>query len=267
MVRLAGTTGQDPVRRMPTFEADRKALIGFVDTFAKGVDDLVLRVSSGTIIAAVGQLTHYLRKGMPCTSDDEGHIYVSDVARLLAFLKSVTSADVTVNQRGRGRPLHVKGGNSNLELPTSTYIASDSDVSLIEKIVKKSEESMWTSFGNAPLPAEAVVDGADLYPLAKATKVIGNLFTCKAELRPKDSDFTVMASKSSKGKMFVNAEAEQVSGDKESYVSHFAHWLPDLLGTVPNQNVSIHMGENAPLVIRGRNDDFLLIVFDQEVDE
>jgi len=27
------------------------------------------------------------------------------------------------------------------------------------------------------------------------------------------------------------------------------------------------MGENAPLVIRGRNDDFLLIVFDQEVDE
>lgn len=255
------------MRRMPSFEADRKTLIGFIDTFAKGIDDIVLRVESGTIIAAIGQLTHYLRKGTPCTSDDEGKIYVSDIARFLAFLKSVTSAEVTVTQRGRGRPLHVKGGKSNLELPTSTYIASDSDVGLIEKIVKKAEESMWTSFASASLPAEATVDGADLYPLAKATKVIGNLFTCKAEFRPKDNDFTVMAAKKSKGKMFVNAEAQMISGDKESYVSHFAHWLPDLLGTVPNQEVTIHMGENAPLVIRGPNDDYLLIVFDQEVDE
>jgi len=75
-----------------------------------------------------------------------------------------------------------------------------------------------------------------------------------------------MAKNTNKGKMFATAEVEAVSGTKESYESNFAHWLPELLTTVPDTVVQFHMGESAPLVIRDQDGSYLLLVLDQEVE-
>jgi hypothetical protein len=252
---------------MPSFTASRKELLSFIDTFSKGVDNLAIRVKAEQITVAVGALTHYLRRSMDCQDGDPGKIYISDLVRFNEFLKAAKAAEVTVSQSARGRPIQVKAGRSSLELPSSTYIASETDVPLIERVVGKAEDNMWQSFGEANLPACGNVTGTDLYGISKASKVIGSGITCKVDYRPKDNELALMAEQKNKGKMFAAAEAEPVSGTQESYQSHYAHWLPELLNTVPDSVVQFHMGESAPFVVRDLDGSYLLIVFDQEVDE
>ena len=132
---------------MPSFTASRKELLSFIDTFSKGVDNLAIRVKAEQLTVAVGALTHYLRRSMDCQDGDTGKIYISDLVRFSEFLKAAKAAEVTVSQSARGRPIQVKAGRSSLELPSSTYIASETDVPLIERVVGKAEDNMWQSFG------------------------------------------------------------------------------------------------------------------------
>lgn len=252
---------------MPAFTASRKELLSFIQTFSKGVDNISMRVGEQEVTVAVASLTHYLRRSMDCQEPDTGKIYISDLVRFTAFLKSASAAEVVVSQQARGKPIQVRAGRSSLELPSSTYIASETDVPLVERVITKAESNMWESFGEAALPAVANVNGIHLYGLGKANKVIGSGITCKVDFRSKDGELNLVAQQKNKGKMFASAEAEVVSGAKESYQSHYAHWLPELLDTVPDAVVQVHMGENAPLVVRDLDGSYLLIVFDQEVEE
>jgi len=193
-------------------------------------------------------------------------MYITDLPRFMTYIKTASAAEVTVSQSGRGRPLQVRAGKSSLELPTSSFVASDEQVPLIEKVIQASEESMWVSFGPASLEASGNISGVNLYGLTKADKIVGSGLTCRVVYRPRDNELALMAHQANKGKMFASAEVEAVSGSKESYESHFAHWLPELLSTVPDTTVQFHMGESAPLVIRDQDGSYLLLVFDQEVE-
>jgi len=249
-----------------SFTISRKVLSSFLGSFTKGTDNLAIRVGENNITVAVGALTHYLKRSVEVQESDAGKIFITDLTRLMTYLGTASASDVTVSQSGRGRALQVRAGKSSLELPTSSFVASEEQVPLIEKVIAKSESSMWTSFGPASLEASGNISGVDLYGLSKADKIVGSGLSCKVVYRPRDNELALMAKNTNKGKMFATAEVEAVSGVKESYESNFAHWLPELLTTVPDTVVQFHMGESAPLVIRDQDGSYLLLVFDQEVE-
>ena len=251
---------------MPLFTMSRKDLSSLLDSFVKGVDSLAIRVGEEDITVAVGALTHYLKRTVSAQECTPGKMYITDLPRFMTYLKSVSAAEVTVSQSGRGRPLQVRAGRSSLELPTSSFVASDEQVPLIEKVIGASEKAMWLSFGPASLEASGNISGVDLYGLAKADKIVGSGLTCRIVYRPKDNELALMAEQVNKGKMFASAEVEAISGSKESYESHFAHWLPELLSTVPDTVVQFHLGDGAPFVVRDQDGSYLLLVFDQEVE-
>ena len=120
---------------MASFTISRKALSSFLGSFTKGTDNLAIRVGEDTITVAVGALTHYLKRSVEVQESDAGKIFITDLTRLMTYLGTASASDVSVSQSGRGRALQVRAGKSSFELPTSSFVASEEQVPLIEKVI------------------------------------------------------------------------------------------------------------------------------------
>tara|TARA_R100000406_G_scaffold96211_1_gene93299 strand:+ start:4249 stop:5010 length:762 start_codon:yes stop_codon:yes gene_type:complete len=248
------------------FTGDNKTLTKFLEGFGKDLQDIALRISEEQIEAAVGKETHYLRRQIGIRGGEEGVISISDLPKVVAFLKATKAGEVTFQQMGKSSTLHISCGNSKLQVPTSSYLQSQSDVSLIEKLIRKSEKNMWQSWASFPLDYHAQAKGEDFYPAAQFSKVISGKFSCKSEFDP-DGEFVIRAGSKVKGKMFVRVPLTNVESPPNSANSGFAYWLPVLLSNLPSGDVTIHTGDDTVLVIEQPETGFLLVVMDQDYDE
>ena len=252
---------------MNEFTVDRKALLKFLPLFGKELQDITLRVKAEEIEAAVGHMTHYLKSRMPATDCDGNSITVNDVPRLITFLKASTSTTARFSQVEAGKTLHVSCGNSKLQLPSSTYVRSQREVGLIERLVKEADENLWTKWVSFPLNYSATINTGEFGPAVQMTKVVGDKLSCKTNFSPADSEMVIHAGKGAKAKMFVTVPLIDAEGPQDRAAkSTFGYWLPSLLDCLPPGEVKAHTGEDTVMVFR-QEDNFLLIVMDQDYEE
>ena len=109
---------------MVDFTVSRETFNNFLGSFGKDLGDLVIKVTTEGIVAAVGQQTHYIRRKVDCGTGQTGNIYFSDIPKLKSFIATAKSADMTINQSAKTGTLHIQGDKASLQLPTSSYIKS-----------------------------------------------------------------------------------------------------------------------------------------------
>lgn len=252
---------------MNEFTADRKQMLTFLATFGKDLEDISIRISEHEVEAVVGQMTHYLRARLAVTDGTHGGVTISDLKRLVTFLKACGGERVTIAQAAEGKTLHVTCGNSKLQLPSSTYVRSQREVGLVERLVQKSQDGMWTKWVNFPLDHSATVTTQDFAPVTQMAKVIGDKLSCRTEFSSSDGELTIRAGKGAQGKMFVRIPLHDAKGPMNAAHSTFGYWLPSLLTCLPQGEVSIHTGEDTVMVFRQEASGFLLIVMDQDYEE
>ena len=246
---------------------DRKVLLKFLAQFGKDLRDLTINIHHMQVEASVGNITHYIRNRMDAVDTDGTSITINDVPRLVSFIKASTSENATMAQSSAGKTLHVTCGNNKLQLPSSTYVASQREVGLVERLVKQSEDNMWTKWVDFPLDYSATVNTGALYPVVQMTKVIGDKLTCRMEFCPSEGEMVIHAGKKVRGTMFVRVPLiDAVGTENRTAKSAYGYWLPMLLDCLPAGEVNVHVGEDTVLVFR-QDPDFLLIVMDQQYEE
>jgi len=251
---------------MTKFTVTNKELAQFISGFGKELPDIVFRVKGDYVESAVGKDIYYLRRRVSVRDAEVGNIAVSDVAKLLAFLKATKDGDVTINQMSKVSTLHVSCGRSTLQMPTSSYLTTQSQLPLIERLVSEGESNMWQSWADFNLDCHGIVNGEDFAPAAQFDKVIGGKFSCKTGFDP-SGEFVVRAGSKAKGKMFVRIPIVNVESNNATVNSAFAYWLPSLLANLPPGPLNLHTGDETVLVIEQGETGFLLVVMDQEYEE
>ena len=251
---------------MTSFKVNNKDLTQFITGFGKELPDIVFRVKDDYVESAVGKDTHYLRRRMNVREVEVGDIAVSDVSRLLAFLKATKTGEVSINQMGKTSVLHVACGKSTLQIPTSSYLTTQKQLPLIERLVAEGETNMWQKWANFNLVCHGIVNGEDFAPAAQFDKVIGGKFSCKTNFDP-SGEFVVSAGSKAKGKMFVRVPVTNCESNNSAVNSAFAYWLPSLLANLPPGPLNLHTGDETVLVIEQGDTGFLLVVMDQEYEE
>lgn len=252
---------------MNEFTVDRKAFLKFLPLFGKELQDITLRIKDEEIEAAVGHMTHYLKARMPATDGDGSTVTINDVPRLITFLKASTSVSAQLSQAEAGKTLHVRCGNSKLQLPSSTYVRSQREVGLIERLVEKANEGLWTKWVSFPLNYSATINTGEFGPAVQMTKVVGDKLSCKTNFSAADGEMVIHAGKGAKAKMFVTVPLIDAEGPQDRAAkSTFGYWLPSLLDCLPPGEVKAHTGEDTVMVFR-QQDNFLLIVMDQDYEE
>ena len=252
---------------MNEFTANRKALIKFLPLFGKELDDITLRIKGDEIEGAVGHITHYIRARMPIENGIGSTVTTSDVQRLMTFLKASNDDNVTFSQSAIGKTLHISCGNSKLQMPSSTYVKSQREVGLVERLVAQSESNLWTKWVSFPLDYSASFNTGEAAPVIQMAKIVGDKLSCKTNFSVADNEMVVHAGKSVKAKMFVRVPLINAAGPKyTSAQANFGPWLPFLFDCLPAGEVDIHTGDDTVMVFK-QGDDFLLVLMDQNFEE
>ena len=245
---------------------DRKEFLKFIPLFGKDTEDIVLRVKDDEIEATVSQLTHYLKACMAAEGCVPGKVAINDLPRLIAFLKANKDDNVTIVQGGLGKILHVAVGISTLQMPSSTYIKSQKETSIIEQLIERCQNNMWTKWERFPLEYSGRINSADFVVASHMSKVVGERANCKTDFSVNDNEFVMRAGKGVKAKMFVRVPIIDAKGPSTTATSAYGHWLPDLLQCLPSGEVDIHTGEDTVLILK-QEDNFLLLVLDMDYEE
>lgn len=252
---------------MAEFSISQDNFKNFISSLGKDLEDLKITVNTGVITASVGKTTHYIKRSMEVGVKQTGTINISDLAKLKAFVNAAKGGEITITQASKTGTLHASCGSSKLQLPTSSYIQSQDKVRLLETLISRAEESMWTSWSNCKLTHHAIVDSASLKPAGSFSKVLGGKYSCKTEFDATSSEFTIRGGNSQKGKMFVKASLTNVSAPEVSARSAFDNWLPDLLTNLPNGDINVYTGDETVLILEQADTSFLMVVIDQEYEE
>ena len=253
---------------MSQFTADRKKLVLFLKGFGKDIQDIRLKVCGGAdeLEGSIGTITHYLRARIPVNDIEAGDIVINDLPKVLKFLDGSKSDTTTLLQESIGKTLYITCGNSKIHLPSSSYVRSQKDVSLLERMVAQAENNMWTSWISFPLDYTGTVNTGDLKQVKQMSKVIGDKMACKMDFYANESEILFRAGKKVQGQMFVKVPVVNAAGPPGYCTSTFGYWLPKLLETLPSGEVDIHTGADTVMIAK-QDDSYLLVVMDQDYEE
>tara|TARA_R100000234_G_scaffold104849_1_gene74862 strand:+ start:2181 stop:2942 length:762 start_codon:yes stop_codon:yes gene_type:complete len=252
---------------MVEFTISRENFQNFLSSFGKDLADIVIKAKQNGISAAVAQDTHYIRRNMDCGVSQTGNLYITDIPKVKSFLSTTKESDLTINQVSKTGTLHVRCGNSSLQLPTSSYIQSQEKVGLIEKMIKESENSMWKKWANIDLSHHAIITAASLKPATGFKKVLGDKYSCKTDFDMEGKEFVIRGGSSSTGKMFIRAPLKQIDAPNKLARSAYDKWLPELLSNLPNGDLNLYTGNETVLVFLQADTNFLMIIVDQQYEE
>lgn len=252
---------------MASFTISKETFNNFLTSFGRDLSDIAIDVNADNISAAVANSTHYIYRKVDCGTESKGKLYITDIVKLKSFLSTVKVADLYLSQEGKTGTLHIRAGNSSLQLPTSSYVESQKRLGLLNKTIKQSKESMWTTWFNTPLTHHARVSAESLKPATGFKKVLGGKFACKTEFDSDGEEFIIRGGKSQTGKMFVRAKLSNVDAPSSLARSAFDDWLPELLFNLPVGELDLHTGDETVLILEQVSTNFLMIVIDQEYEE
>ena len=252
---------------MSAFTISRDKLNSFLNCFGKDLMDIAITVNRGSIHAAVAKSTHYISRQVECTDGTPGNLYISDIPKMKAFLGTSKVPELQFSQQGKIGTLHIRCGNTSLQIPTTSYIESQKKVGLMAKTIDNARDSMWRTWFNIPLTHHAKVSADSLKPATGFKKVLGDKFACKTEFDPEGDELVIRGGKTATGKMFVRAPLADVESNGMPVRSAFDKWLPELLSNLPSGEFELHTGDETVLILEQTATDFLMVVIDQVYEE
>ena len=129
---------------------DRKKALAFLSSFGENVEDLLVMVAGARLTGTIAY------RHMLVPHDDvksEGNLGISDLKKVIQFCKKAKGAKVVFTQQDMGKQLTVKCDSMTLKVPTMSSINSYSKVPFVEKILKQTEKSMFTTYKDKQLEA------------------------------------------------------------------------------------------------------------------
>ena len=250
----------------------RKTLLSLLNSLGNTIGDLRLKVNTvedgqGFLVAAIGYYTHYMQLSIPCTIESGGGLAVSDVSALKAFLKSGKIDTVSLQQDGQAKTLYVSCGNSKVHFPGSGQIASYAHVAAIERILQTTAENNWTKWGDRDLSCSATINASSTEEITSIHSILGENPLYTVDFYPENAEMIVKAGKKSKGRMFVTVPTTNTKGPEHKCTSVFGANFPINMKALPEGNLLVHMGDDAPIIFRHEDSGSCLIVFDCDFEE
>jgi len=246
---------------------DRAKFQSFINSFGNNIEDLMLEIKDNRIYGAVDTTTHYCAKSMSVMLSNQvtykpGKVYISDVAKVLTFLKS-SSQDLCIVNQWEGS-LNLKLGSDSLQLPSHTHIRSAATLDNAKRAIQQMKDNNYTKIGPAVLQVNGSVDMDKLRGLGTAVKVAGKDAPCRIKTSPTDSEMVVTVGHVVGGAN-VNRVIElgNVWGDTD-VVTHFGSHLPNTLACMNDGVVDFYVGDNAALILSHQEKDTLLILKHQQ---
>tara|TARA_R100001163_G_scaffold9104_4_gene8805 strand:+ start:6896 stop:7645 length:750 start_codon:yes stop_codon:yes gene_type:complete len=239
---------------------DRKKALAFLSSFGENVEDLLVMFAGARATGTVGFDTHYLRRHMLVPHDDirsEGNLGISDLKKVVQFCKKAKGATVRFSQQDMGKQLTVKCDSMTLKVPTMSSINSYSKVPFVEKILRETEKSMFTTYKDKELEGHGTIDISNL----KSVSSFKNFFAYPnfmISIHPEEREFFLRAGKQGTMQLTIDIELTDTEGPNKRLQSKFGKWLMDCTSLLEDGNALLHMGENTFLFIQQDNT-FLVI--------
>mgnify|MGYP003134576165 FL=1 len=239
---------------------DRKKALAFLSSFGENVEDLLVMFAGARATGTVGFDTHYLRRHMLVPHDDirsEGNLGISDLKKVVQFCKKAKGATVRFSQQDMGKQLTVKCDSMTLKVPTMSSINSYSKVPFVEKILRETEKSMFTTYKDKELEGHGTIDISNL----KSVSSFKNFFAYPnfmISIHPEEKEFFLRAGKQGTMQLTIDIELTDTEGPNKRLQSKFGKWLMDCTSLLEDGNALLHMGENTFLFIQQDNT-FLVI--------
>jgi len=267
MVRLDGTEGGIALSKV---KVNKSELVSFIGGFGPGVNDLKMEAKNNQLVAGVALSTHFLQKAIVVEQIEGGEYIVSDIGKMLAFLKACGNGDVELQQNlnGKNPELRVKCGNSTITVPTTKEVQSVASLEAAGRLVQQAGESNWTEFAGTSLSGYAVVDVADMLSVVSLGKVVGSDQPYNFSFIPKQSKAVINCGKAHTGNIYHAFDLMDAKEDDGNVLgSQFGPWFTEVISTLPLGKAEIYTGDNAVLVFNHQEKDCLLVVIDQRPDE
>tara|TARA_R100000388_G_scaffold92169_1_gene74866 strand:- start:4203 stop:4958 length:756 start_codon:yes stop_codon:yes gene_type:complete len=241
-----------------TFNND--SLWAFVTGFGEGVNDLRCDVANMRLTGHADTATHYFTKSIGILMEEykAGPVYIPDVHKVGAFLKSCKEDNTTI--RHVGNTLTLKNGNDEFSTPTSEYVMSYSTVDRALGAINAAKKNSWQKLGRADLQSHGNFSMEEIRGLSALTKVVGKDAPVRVSIA--DGDMTITAGNQRGAKMSRQIEID--AKDNGSCETIFGSHLPKLLNLMPSGTVIFHMGNRSALVLEHAEVAALLILKHQE---
>tara|TARA_R100000152_G_scaffold20006_1_gene12783 strand:+ start:616 stop:1356 length:741 start_codon:yes stop_codon:yes gene_type:complete len=239
----------------------KAGLISFLTGFGPGVGDLRLKAGQMSLSGTVALPTHMLHTKISATVDDAGEIVIADLPKLLTFLKTLPQDALVTLWQPKNSALRVISGKTELNLPTTDYVASHKNVAKAMAMVSDAENSHWKSWAGKALNCYGKIKVADLIQLKSVDKVVGKETPVIMTFSPDNEHVEFSAGNKGGAKMTVCVDMEDCDGEKAQ--SHYGPWLPQVLHIIPSGTVELYTADDFICIFRHTEKDHLLLVMDK----
>lgn len=249
----------------------KNELMSFIGGFGPGVDDLRLTLTGNVLGGGVALSTHFLQKSISVDMKEAGDFIISDIAKVLQFLKATSGTEITLSQNldGRNTELLIKSGQSTMTFPTNSEVSSQSSLDAAEDLVNKAIKSNWEEFAGNDLDVYGVVNISDVVGVVPLGKVAGEGTSFSVSILGQQNKMVIQTGKNHTGTIYhaVDVADCKIENDENKSSTQFGPWFTDVLSTLPSGTAEIYSGLNAPLIFNHNEKNCLLIVIDQRPDE
>jgi hypothetical protein len=248
---------------MTELTIDKKQLLSFLTGFGNNVGDLQVQVEDNDMGAQVAFMSHYLRKNITINGEvkTKGYLYISELAKVVKFVKALKSEQVQLKQLAKGKLLYIIGGKSKLQLPTSATIVSASKLPLFDKLLTGLQESKWTKFHQSDLTVHGQVLLGDLSGVSKMRGILNSSPVFKVVANVDEREFVISAGKRGEARFHAVTTLQDGKGPNGAVESSFGPWLMECIALMGTGPAEIHFGDSTVLVIRQGDD--MMVAIDQ----
>ena len=235
----------------------------FLNGFGPEVNDLRLTASTFQLQGSVALPTHIISRVVSATITTAGEIIISDVKKVITFLKSLGSSANSIQlDQAPNRPLRVSCGKTSITLPSTEYVRSSIAMGSASKILDNlKQHGKWKT---NVMSLSGRLKTTDVESIKSMNKVIGKKNPSYfVGINPSSEEFTVRVGDKGEATMFVTAELDECAGSDRAMV--FGPWFSDLMGVIPTGVVEVLTLEGAPLVINHVDKEFIMVVVDKVV--
>ncbi len=241
----------------------KASLTSFLTGFGPGVGDLRLTAGQMSLRGTVALPTHLLHTTISATVDDSGEIVIADLAKVLAFIKSLPQdAMVTLWQPKKGQ-LRLISGNTQLKLPTTDYVRSYKSVEKASILMSEAKAAHWKSWAGRALTCYGKIDVKQLHQVKTIDKVLGKDKPVEAVFQRDEKLWTLNVGHKGSASMSIGIDMEDCDGPPERCVTHFGTWLSEALNTIPLGTVELYTADDYVAIFRHTEKDHLLLVMDK----
>jgi len=232
------------------------------------VGDLRLDARDMSLTGTVALRTHMLHTRVSADVKDPGPLIISDLGKLLAFVKALPKDAMMELYQREGTPLHASCGNVDMSLPYNDYIHSNVRVQKAMALKEDSERDNWKHWGGTPLTCYGKLHTSDLMQVQTLEKIVGKNHSITTHFSVEDKRWSITAGEKGGATMNLGVDLEDCSKDDGDSIarSSFGGWLPSVLDCLPSGVVELYTAHKFILILRHMEREHLLVILDQRSD-